>query len=297
MNIEDSIRIAQGLAPVEDTRRSWLYVICCDGVFYKPDTKLLGVNNSFFTTGYGFRLTLSLKGSVPYLWREQCIVIQQCISLLSMPEDALPQWDVLYRQIELLAAKNHYPGHSQVILSVWMDDDRAHYSMQQCRLDRNVFEINTEPVFLVDYDRERLPDSPYNCIPRPSLIHYMAERYVSNNELKYHGALLRDSQNRVVQSTLGNVYILIDDDIYTTSPKYGALLDPMKDMIEFEAVQQGLHVVYIDGLTADLFSESTECFVASNEFGIHLVVGAADRRFKNDRLARLAVYLKQRLVY
>lgn len=297
MNIEESIRISQGLAPVEESRRSWLYVVCLDGAFVSPDSKITGAECSFLTCGLGFRIVFSLKGCVPYLWREQCRIMQQCITQLSMPEDFLPHWDVLYRQIELLAAKNHYPGHSQVILSVWMEGDDVHYLMQQYRLSHNIFDINSKHIFLLDYDKESLPDSPYNCIPRPSLIHYMAERQVKLNELSFHGAMLKDSKGNVIQTTIGGIFILIDNFIYTTSPQSGALLDAIYETIEYEAVQLGMSVKYVGGLSADMFSRSTECFVASNVHGIHLVVGAGNKRFQNDRLARLAVYIKQRLIY
>lgn len=296
MNLENSIRISQGLAPVDDNRRSWLYVICLDGAFVKPDAKVAGIDCSLITSGLGFRIVFSLKGGVPFLWREQCRIIQACVNQLSFPEDDLPHWDVLYRQIELLSAKNHYPGHSQVILTVWLDE-RVHYLMQQYRLERSIFDVSTEPVFLTEYNDERLPDSPYNCIPRPTLIHHMANRTLSMGEFKCHGAILRDSKNRVVQTTIGNVYVLVDGVLYTVSPNNGALLDALVETIEYEAGLQGMQVVYSEGLTDELLAKSTECFVASNEHGIHMVLGLGAYRYDNKRLSRLAVYVKQRLIY
>ncbi|MDO4461003.1 MAG: hypothetical protein Q4C30_00710 [Bacteroidia bacterium] len=297
MNLDNSIRISQGLAPIDENRRSWLYVICLDGAFLPPDTKVAGIGCSMLTSALGFRIVFSLKGAIPYLWREQCRIMQQCINRLSIPEDGLPHWDVLYRQVELLSAKNHYPGHSQVTLTVWLDEDRVHYLLQQCRIERNIFDVSTDPIYLLDYEEERLPKSPYNCIPRPTLLHHMATRAVSLGELKYHGAVLRDSDNRVVQSTLGNIYILIQNTLYTVSPNHGAVLDALAETIEYEASLQGLQVIYSEGLTDEMFAEASECFVASNEHGIHMILGLGNNRYNNKRLSRLAVYLKQRLIY
>lgn len=298
MNIEDSINQLHGLAPTEGTRSRWLYVFCYDGSFVPVDTKISGIESSFVTHGLGFRIVVSLKGNVPYLWKEQCRVIEQCMELLMLQEYDFPQWDILYRRIEILAAKNHYPGHSQMCLTVWLEDNQLHYTIQQCRIDGSIFDVRREPIFLYEYSDEQLPKSPFNCVPKPSLIHSMAIRQLQQRpDLKeFAGAVFLNSEGLFVQSTIGNLYLLIGNTLFTPKPQSGSYLDALTESVEIVASQVGLSLQYTEGFTRDDIHKATECMVASNAYGFYLVRGMGEARFLPNRLVKLIVEINKRLV-
>lgn len=298
MNIEDSINQLHGLAPTEETRSRWLYVFCYDGAFVPVETKVSGIDNSFVTQGLGFRVVVSLKGNVPYLWKKQCRIMEQCMELLMLQEYDFPQWDVLYRRIEILAAKNHYPGHSQMYLTVWLENNQLHFTIQQCRIEGSIFDTRHEPIFLYEYADEQMPTSPYNCIPRPSLMHSMAMRQLHlRDDLKeFAGAVFLNSDGKIVQSTIGNLYILIGNTIITPKPQSGSYLDALTETVEIVASQVGLSFQYSDGFTQEDISKATECMVASNAYGLYLVRGMGMARFLPNRLAKVIVEINKRLV-
>lgn len=215
-----------------------------------------------------------------------------------LQEYDFPQWDILYRRIEILAAKNHYPGHSQMYLAVWLEDNRLHYTIQQCRIEGSIFDTRHEPIFLYEYTDEQLPLSPYNCIPRPSLMHSMAMRQMQQKyELQeYAGAVFMNSEGKVVRSTIGNLYILVDNTLITPKSQSGSYLDALTETVEIVAAQIGLSFQYSSGFTPDDIHNATECMVASNEHGLYLVRGMGQARFLPNRLAKLIVAINKRLV-
>ena len=289
--MSDILQYLEGAEPEQPIvpKHQWCAVACKNGAFFDATKSLFNVYNSLINRSLGFSEELICSANEPYMWLEHYSIIIQSVRALFGNDAEFPSADDLRRKIEIFISKNHYPSFSLIRLIVWQSEDNMtiEWAMLQEKMQQSPYDFRRTSLVLSVFSDSYTPRIPNPWIKMPSIIGCYAERWIEKKAID--GACIVNYEERIIDTTAGNLYLLIDKDFVGVNPLYGAHYDALTSIVERIVPRIGLTVRYVDGMTAKMFDQADEALVVSATSGVRCVVGIDNRRYSKQVTEKIAM--------
>ncbi len=291
--------LPDALLQPHEPQKMWSERMCVDGRMMSTDNPIGNIWSAFLTTGLNFSETLLCRGNVPYLWREHYLNITDAMRDLSITSSSFPTANELLRRIEVLCQKNHYPPYSIVKINIWQqfDTHQVHYCILQQRLHTKPYQPDSQKVILMPFSECPISVSTFSWINRPDPIFTIAQNKAT--EAHYQGACIFNTNNEIITTTLGNLYLISHSDVIGVQYHNGARRNTIDEYIEKVARSMKYQLRYAqNGISLTMLQNASECFVANVVDGIKPVNGYGTTiRFMRENSFKFAQKLHEMLTF
>jgi len=146
----------------------------------------------------------------------------------------------------------------------------------------NLFLLNTKPLKIGLYKENFKSNSPLSNIKSlNSLIYVLASIYAKKNY--YDDVLILNSNNRIIESTNSNLFLVLDNVIYTSSLTDGCVDGTMRKLIL--DILKRKYTILIESISESQLLNSSEIFLTNSLSGVKWVGTCGDSKNKNKSVA------------
>lgn len=274
----------------------WCEKMCLDGEMVSSSSPFADINSSPLINGLVFNEFVLLKGNrTTTLWNYHYDKIIDTLRLMKFDEESFPSSSVLYRRMEVLCQKNHYPPFSFMRIMVWaqVDTRQVHYLITQLRLADFPYGLKNEKYILSVYDEAAIPMSPLSWAEFPQPVYALAKADSADKDC--NDACLLNIDGRIVTTTSGNLYLFIDNNVVGVRYTDGSKRDVIEYALEEAVNDLGLQLRFLPYFTMENIKAARECFVCSTRTGLRVVDGIANIRFYKNESVVLSNKLNKRI--
>lgn len=260
--------------------------IWLNGEFTREDQPVLTLGNRSFQYGDGFFESIHAFGTEAKHLNLHINRIVKSLALLGMNKPGYLTQDFLANEITRLLNKNRYFNSTRVRVTFFRNDGGLYtpndnsigIAIQAEPLEFSFYELNQKGLVVDLYTELRKPINYLSPIKScNSLLYIMAGKY--KQQSKIDDCILINDQNRIVEATSSNIFIVKGDNIYTPSLDDGCVAGIMRQLVIGIATRNGYHVFDNETIEVDFLKEADELFLTNSIKGIQWVVGLQQKRF------------------
>lgn len=176
---------------------------------------------------------------------------------------------------------------------VWQSElsEQIEWIMLQEKLKTSPYEFEQSSLVLGVYDEVCKPCLPIAGIGVPTVVDVFAERW--RKEHKFDAVCYVDSEKRIVDTSAGNIYLIIGNQMVGVNPNYGGRNDALSVVTERIAARNGLEIKYINGFQRKNIESADEIMVVSSAYGVKCVVGVDNNRYRKQKTEKLAMLVSE----
>lgn len=217
-------------------------------------------------------------GGIPLL-TENIELIQMQINALQLPvPGVLKNRRELFRIIKRMLNKNKYYRSGLIYFQLFWNGDKVNSIITSKAFVTFEFPFQEKGI-LMDYSSQKKYSK--NVLNRFSFFNrplWEADtRWLKNTDLD--SCLVLNENDRICDCTYSNIFLIKGNLLLTPEKGSGCYEDVLRHIILKMAVQTGLQVTESEQIKASDLLQMDEIFTASEELGIHWVLGVENKRF------------------
>lgn len=266
--------------------------LCYNGRFYKNNEAIIGAENRGLRYGDGIFETIKVQNAVILLADFHMERLFAGLKALQFEIPAHFHPAYILEQILSLCTKNKLRD-ARVRLSVFRGDGslydpvnhKPNLLIQAWPLPPQVGTLNENGLVIGVYDGIQKSCDPFSNLKSANFLPYvMGARFAKDNKL--NDALLLNTNSRIADSTIANVFCLINDRIITPSLNEGCVAGVMRRYLLLSLKNAGYHTEETS-LTMEAMKGATEIFLTNAISGIRWVKQFEKKNYSNQLSSKL----------
>ena len=271
--------------------------ICYNGQFIDKNEKVLSFNNRAFKYGDSFFETIRCVNGTPLCWEDHYFRIAGSFILLKMSIPDSFNLDYFKNLIEELLEFNKLTNcHSRVRISFFRSEGGYYlphtnslgFIIDSVILDTYNYELNEKGLVLGFYKENLIHSNHISRLKSNNrLLNILASIYAKENN--FDDVLLLNTNNNIVESTLGNIFIIKDGNIITPPIEQGCVDGVMRKVIiektPFSIIQKQISISEL--LNAD------EVFISNVIRGIQWSASIDKKKYNKNNILNINRNLNQ----
>ncbi len=269
------------------------YYLCCmlyfncNGKIKKENTPVITADNRGFRYGDGLFETIKLyKGRILFS-NEHFARLWKGMQLLqfSIPKHFTPE--MLEEQIIDLVKKNGHEGAARIRLTIYRGDGglydavnhAPHYIIQSWPLQEGTGELNSNGLVLGFYEDAKKSNDVFSNLKNNNYLPYILAALKAKEE-KWNDAIVLNNYNRVCDTTIANLFIIKDNELFTPSLSEACVAGVMREIV-IVSLKKGGWTISEKGITMLEVMEADEIFLTNSIHNIRWVKQIGNRNYDN----------------
>jgi branched-chain amino acid aminotransferase len=264
-----------------------------EGKIYKTGTPVIGPDNRGLRYGDGIFETIKvLKGKVIFpdehfarLWKGMQLLA------FDIPRHFSPE--MLTKAILQLTEKNNCSQAARVRLSIYRGDGGLydpsnhfpHYLIQVWPLTDYKMELNSNGLVIGIYTAAKKSIDAVGNIKHNNFLPYVLAAIKAKEE-KWNDAIVLNSENRIADTSMANVFAIINGIIVTPSLKEACIAGVMRNYIIHKIAEMGWEIRE-QILTIEDLLKADEVFLTNSIYTIRWVKQIGDKEYTNFRVQEI----------
>lgn len=261
--------------------------ICLNGELLPADKPALMVDNRSYRYGDGLFETIKVIRQSILLEKFHFERFYAGLKQMEFKIPALLTTETLKQQILLLCEKNGCAAFARVRLSVFRGNGGVYennadlqYIIECNSIDDSINQLNDNGFVIDIYPDARKSCDKFSNIKSANFLPYvMAARYAKENKL--NDCLLLNTQERIADSTIANLFLIKDQQLFTSSLSEGCVAGVMRRYIIEQYAVKEIALTVEDVLSAD------ELFLTNAMNGIRWVRQFRDRTYDKSKISEI----------
>ncbi len=279
-----------------DTKRSKEYV-CFNGGYFDAQIEVLSHKNRAFYYGDALFETIHCLGTEPQFFEDHWERLLHGASLLKFELSGNLSKSQLKKHIVSLLNKNRIFGGAKVRLTVFRkqgglyapDSNKIEWLIDPSPLSVDKYELNKPGLKIGLFTDHQKPINNFSTIKSTNALPFVMAG-VYKNERSLDECLLLNTKGRIVESISSNVFLYINDGLYTPPLSEGCLNGVARKNIIRIANKIGNRVIEKPMEPEELLS-ADEIFLTNAIQGIKWVGGYEKKRYFNFLARKLIIEL------
>lgn len=268
-----------------------------NGKLFTASTPVIGADSRGLRYGDGlFETFKCVKGEL-ILFDEHLARLWNGLNLLKFDIPRLFSPDKLQQEIGLLLKKNNQ-DNARIRLSVFRGDgglydhkNSLHYVIQSWPLAQSGIVLNENGLQLGIYrDAKKTIDAFSNCKHNNFLPYVMAALYAK--DVKLNDALVLNQHNRICDTTIANVFLIKNNQLYTPALSEGCIAGIMRRTI-IQALSEKQITVKEEPVTEESLLDADEVFVTNSISNMRWVKAIEKKNYASQRTIEIYQLLSQ----
>ncbi len=253
-----------------------------NGQFEQANEKVFPVD--FFENILFCQQVRSVRDQLPF-WNEHLQLIELKLRLLGAnPAPFLHnKGKELKRQIERTLTKNKFFKSSHIKLYLTRENETIGYVIQANPIESTSFTLNTVGLSINIFEKAPKDFSLLSSLDFGSMPIWKIAK-AEKLKTDYDELLLINSKQAILEAPGKNIYVIIDNQIFTPSPTCGAYIDPVQSAIGKTLEISGMGLTTTGDLREEDLLNADEVFVANSLSGIEWVKAFKQKRYFNKKV-------------
>ncbi|MBK9485587.1 MAG: aminotransferase class IV [Chitinophagaceae bacterium] len=264
-----------------------------NGKLLKAESGIIGPDSRGLRFGDGlFETIKSINGQLEFidehfarLWKGMQVL------QFAIPKQFTP--DILEQEIQSLLKKNGHDKMARVRLTVFRGDGglydttdhKPNYLLQSWALPDETGNWNSNGLVLGVYtDIKKSCDILSNLKHNNFLPYVMAALYAKKE--KWNDAVLLNTEGRLCDTTIANIFLIKDEVIYTPALAEGCIAGVMRRNL-VEKLTAGGYKLVEDKLSVDELLYADEVFLTNSIYNMRWVQSVGDKKYSNAQTQKI----------
>ncbi len=258
-----------------------------NGKIYKDDSSVINVNNRGLRYGDGLFETIKSKKDKLFFADEHFARLWKGMNLLQfkIPVHFTP--DNLQYEIFELLKKNTHDHYARIRITLFrgdggLYDDINHipnYIIQTWALSAEISKWNSNGLILGIYNEAKKSCDILSNIKHNNFLPYVMAALHSKKQ-KWNDAILLNTDNRICDSTIANIFLIKDNKIYTPALDEGCIAGIMRKTI-LHHLATNSYKVYETRFSVDDLLNADEVFLTNSIYNIRWVQSIGNKNYAN----------------
>ncbi|MCX7862055.1 MAG: aminotransferase class IV [Bacteroidales bacterium] len=228
--------------------------------------------------------------------------IQNAFNILKINKNNFPNKDELLNDIQRLIKSNKTFGSCRVRLTIYRsgqgmyasDSNDPDWYIETIPLEETNF-VATKGLLVDIFHEQQKPISQvYSIKNNHATFYILASQWAKLHG--YHDALLTNSSNNIVEATSSNLFVLINNVLYTPPLSDGPVDGVMRKFL-LQFLPSELNVsIQQKNITAELLLSAQEILLTNAILGCQSVLGFKERRYYRNLSMEIIQFLNKKLV-
>ena len=259
----------------------------CDGKIIRENTPVITADNRGFRYGDGLFETLKFTRGKILFSNEHFARLWKGMQLLHfiIPKHFTPE--MLEEQMLDLVKKNGHEGAARIRLTIYRGDGglydavnhAPHYIIQSWPLQEGTGELNSNGLVLGFYEAAKKSVDVFSNLKNNNYLPYIMAALKAKEE-KWNDAIVLNNFNRVCDTTIANLFIIKDNEVFTPSLAEGCVAGVMREILMDTLKKQGWAITE-KGINVEEVMEADEIFLTNSIYNIRWVKELDNKDFGN----------------
>lgn len=217
-------------------------------------------------------------GGIP-LFAENLTEIKTVLKVLNIViPDALNDEHELFRITKRMLNKNRFFRSGIITCQVFIGQTETNTIISGFAFPEFDFPVSKQGLLINFSEFEKYSSNSLNQF---AFFNYSFWKFAKgrNLETAFDNSILLNEKGAICECISSNIFLLKGKVIYTPSVVTGCYIDSLRSLIIDSAKKTHLSVVESEGITKEDVFQMDEIFLASEEHGIKLILGAENKRF------------------
>ncbi len=264
-----------------------MYHFIYNGKLASPATPVISPDNRSFRYGDGLFETLKYQGGQIQLLDEHFARLWMGLQLFQYDIPKLFTPDLLQNQVlELLKKNGHHPARIRITVSrgdggLYDNTNQLSYLIQTWPLSPSASQWNENGLQAGIYRQaKKMADDYSGCKHNNYLPYFMAALHAKKN--KWNDAIVLNQFERICDSTIANIFIVKDSQVYTPSLQEGCIAGIMRKFLlqQLPLLPEPI-MVKETSISETMLKEADEVFLTNSVFNIRWIQQIDDIKFGN----------------
>ena len=259
-----------------------------NGKFYKEGTPIVGPDNRGLRYGDGLFETLKVKSGKIIFADEHFARLWRGLKLMQfeIPKHFSP--DLLEKEINALVQKNAHESLSRVRLNIFRSDGglydakdlKPNYCIQSWNLPSSNAQWNSNGLVCGIY-KDALKSCDAFCnLKHNNYLPYAMAALKAKAE-KWNDAFLLNTDERICDSTIANIFLVKDEQVFTPLLSEGCVAGIMREHV-IGTLKKNNYVITETAVSIDSLLNADEVFLTNSIQQLRWVQAVADKNYSND---------------
>jgi len=256
-----------------------------NGRLYDADSPVIGPDNRGLRYGDGLFETLKLLDSKLILFDEHLARLWQGMQLLQFVIPRLLTPDHLQQQVINLLKKNLH-DNARVRITIVRGDgglydvkNNCNYIIQSWNIEEGTGGWNENGLQAgIFRDAKKMAGIFSNCKHNNFLPYFMGALFAKKN--KYNDAVILNNSDRVCDSTIANIFLLKDGELFTPALTEGCVAGVIRKFILQTLPVHGFNINEGE-ITQESLLNADEVFFTNSIYNIRWVAGIENKSYSN----------------
>jgi len=258
-----------------------------NGKIYKEDHLITGANNRGLRYGDGLFETMKLKNSQLIFANEHFARLWKGMAVLQfvVPKHFTPE--KLEEDILQLAIKNKHEKNARIRLTVFRGsgglydpaDHSPNYIIETWPLPESNHELNSNGLDIGIYPAVKKSCDILSNLKTNNFLPYVMAALEAKKQ-KWNDAIILNSNGRICDSSIANIFLIKDSTIYTPALSEGCVAGVVRKYIITQLPSMGYSCIEKE-ITIEELLNADEVFLTNSIYNIRWVKNIADKAFGN----------------
>ena len=259
-----------------------------NGKLYKQDTALISINSRGFRFGDGLFETIKSCKNTLLFADDHFNRLLHGLEILQFKIPLHFSTDKLVQQVYNLLKKNGHYDMARVRFTVFRGDGGLYdeinplpnYLIQSWALPGDIGQWNSNGLVLGIYSEVKKSCDILSNLKHNNFLPYVMAAMQAKKQ-KWNDAVILNTEGRLCDTTIANIFVLKDEIIYTPSLEEGCIAGIMRQHIIEQLAINNIQVIETKITVNDLM-EGDEVFLSNSIYNIRWVQGIGDKKYKNN---------------
>ncbi|MFA6276362.1 MAG: aminotransferase class IV [Pedobacter sp.] len=265
--------------------------------FFAADHAIIKSSNRGFKFGDGLFESMRMCNGKLQFAEQHADRLRAGMKALKMEGYALLDEYFLRQKTTELLKKNKFNGNVRFRLTIYRDGEglytpqsnKAGYLLEAIPLEQAQYELNKKGLIIDVYDEiTKSINKLANYKTSNALLYVMAGLFQKQHRLDE--ALILNQHGFLCESTISNVFVVYQKQIYTPALSEGCVAGVMRSVILQLAKTHDLPLIEAQ-INPEILNEAEEVFVTNASSGIRWVMGYGKKRYFNEVAKTLSAKL------
>ena len=258
-----------------------------NGKLFKDGTPVIGADNRGLRYGDGLFETMKMLNSELIFEDEHFARLWRGLNVLQFDISKHFKVEKLSGEIKLLAKKNGHEKAARIRLSIIRGDGGLYdaknhspgYIIQTWPLAAGSGEWNSNGLVVGIYKEAKKSCDILSNLKHNNYLPYVLAALQAKKE-KWNDAILLNTNGRICDTTIANIFIVKDNAVFTPSLSEGCVAGIMRKMIIMNLLKSNWQVVEKE-MSVDELLKADEVFVTNSMYNIRWVQRIYENTFNN----------------
>jgi branched-chain amino acid aminotransferase len=264
-----------------------------NGKLYKEKSNILSANNRGFRFGDGLFETIKSINGQPEFVDEHFARLWKGLQVLqfTIPRHFTP--DFLEQEIQTLLNKNEHHNLARIRLTVFRGDGglydaidhKPNYLMQSWAMPDETGSWNSNGLVLGIYSAIKKSCDILSNLKHNNFLPYAMAALCAKKE-KWNDAILLNTEGRLCDTTIANIFFIKDEVIYTSALQEGCIAGVMRRNL-IEKLTAANYKLVEGKLGVDDLLDADEVFLTNSIYNMRWVQSVGDKKYTNTQTQKI----------